>query len=243
MDPRSKRYLEIDVLRTAALAMMVAYHAAYDLSQFHGIAIDVLTGPWHMLQLATANLFLLLVGASFAISHHRTLMAGISGKALFKKYAKRGIFLFLWGMAVSAVTFLIFGDAYVRFGILHLIGIALLLLPFLAPLQEGNALLALSAFWLGGRMRSIEGAPAFLLPLGITSPAFTSVDYYPLLPWLSPILLGFALGNLLYSRGILRHHVPQNRLTELLALPGRHSLFLYLIHQPILIAVLWIVFS
>ncbi len=235
----AERYLEIDVLRTAAIVCMIVYHAAFDLAYFHAFPFDPLSGGWLILQRSTAILFLGLVGVSFAISYERMEQRGAGWRTILAKYARRAAGLLLCAALISAVTFVAVGDEWIRFGALHLIAIAILLLPFLMPLREGTAFVALLILLLAPFLERLSVDSAFLLPLGLAPRSFASVDYLPMVPWMAPILLGTALGNMLYNRRWLRRHLPKNRLTVLLSFPGQHALLIYLLHQPLLLFLLW----
>ncbi|HBU09938.1 MAG TPA: hypothetical protein DEB30_04055, partial [Candidatus Peribacter riflensis] len=92
MDTRSAptaRYLEIDVLRTVAIICMVIYHAAFDLAFFHSFPLEPTAGGWLWLQRLTANLFLLIVGVSFAISYGRMTERDAGMREIVAKYWKR----------------------------------------------------------------------------------------------------------------------------------------------------------
>lgn len=238
--PSSKdaRFLEIDLLRTIAIVLMIVYHAAFDLAFFYRFPFDLHAGNWLLLQRITANLFLITVGISFAISHDRMRAQGSSFRSLLGKYVRRAIGLLACGMLVSVVTALFAGESWVRFGILHLIGTSLLLLPFLMPLREGNALLALVILFGSNMLGRISIGTSLLLPLGLAPASFSSVDYFPLFPWLAPVLFGAAAGNLLYNRRLLRFHLPSSTISHLLTGPGRFSLWIYLLHQPVLLILL-----
>jgi len=231
----TRRYGEIDLLRTIAIAGMLIYHAAFDLAAFFGFPIDVSGGGWLILQRCTVILFLGVVGVSFAISYGRMEQAGTDFGVILKKNVRRGAGLLLCALLISIVTFFAVGEQWIRFGALHLIGTAILLLPFLMPLREGNAIIALIAFFFAPLFRSLSADTSLLLPLGILPHSFASVDYLPLIPWMGWILLGTAVGNALYNRRLLRYHLPTNRFVALLTLPGRHALLLYLLHQPLLL--------
>lgn len=239
--PPAGRYAEIDLLRTLAVVCMVVYHAAFDLAFFYNFPLSPLEGGWRLLQRFTVILFLLIVGVSFAVSYGRMQKRGAGIREIMGKYSRRAVLLLACAAGISLVTFWFVGDAWIRFGTLHLIGAALLLLPFLMPLKEGTALPAIGILLLTPFLRSLSADSALLLPLGIRPVAFTSVDYLPLVPWLAPVLFGTALGNALYNRGWLNAHLPHNRCTALLSFPGRHALLIYLVHQPLLLALLWIV--
>ncbi len=240
--PPKHRYLELDLLRTAAILLMVVYHAAFDLSVFFDVPLDPLSGGWLILQRITANLFLLLVGMSFAVSYGRMEAREASRKEIYGKYGRRGFSVILCAMLVTLVTFVALGDMYIRFGVLHLIGTGIIILPFVMPLREGNVLLAALIFLIGTMTGTApDGFGSFLLPMGWIPPGFQSADYFPIVPWMGTILIGTAVGNLLYNRGWLRWHLPDHRLTRIVTEPGRHALVIYLVHQPVLLLVLWLV--
>jgi uncharacterized membrane protein len=78
----------------------------------------------------------------------------------------------------------------------------------------------------------------WLLPLGITSPSFSSYDYFPLVPWLGIFLIGAALGKTVYAgrRSLLPWHLPPTFVNA----AGRHSLLIYIVHQPVIMGVLYV---
>jgi len=243
-----KRFVEIDLLRTVAIVMMVVYHTGYDLAFFHNFDFDPLSGNWKLLARSTATLFLLLVGISFVISWERlpaearktqagTRIRGIRTAAAFCKYLKRGLTILAFGLLITIVTYFWDPDTYIRFGILHMIGVSVILLPFFRRLREWNVLIATLIIMLGINIRnfSLFTFPfSLLLPFGITPPNFTTLDYYPLLPWFGVVLIGLALGDFFYIR-TKRTPKPTNQMLQFLSFPGKHALIIYLVHQPILL--------
>ena len=215
-----KRHIEIDILRTIAILGMIIYHTAFDLAAFYSWDIDVLHTGWRMFARSTAILFLVLVGISFVLSWQRT--------PNYKKQLRRAAIILGSAMLITIVTYIALEDQYVRFGILHLIGTAALLLPFFTPLKNWNVLAGLL----------LIGAGMFVPP-----PGFHSVDYFNPLPWLGVILIGMAIGEVMYVRrekpSKKKKKVSHTKL-PLWTLPGRYSLWIYLLHQPIIITLLWI---
>ncbi len=255
--PTHERYPEIDLLRTLAVAMMIIYHGAYDLFAYAGWDLNPFQGGWWLLARGTATLFLLLVGISFSISFARTRAqtnqgdAGISAnattkklKTIYPKYLRRAAIVFGCGMLVSLATYIADPATFVRFGILHMIGISLLLLPFFAPFAEANIFVGLLCIILGNISKDFTVSTWLLLPLGLMPPSFETVDYFPLLPWFGVILFGVACGHFLYIRSphwrqsFSAYRVP---LPAILTWPGRNALLIYLLHQPILLGVLWLI--
>jgi len=234
-----RRYIELDLLRTLAIAMMVVYHAAYDLETYYGWKIGVFEEEgWYVLRQETASLFLLLVGCSFAISWDRQCRrhGGASFAFRYRKYFLRGLGVITCGMLISAVTFWWEPATYVRFGILHLIGVSIMLLPLFARGREGNLLVGLMITGLGLGQGIVQ--TSLLLPLGWMPSHFSSVDYFPLIPWFGIVLMGYSIGYFTY----VRHKSQLSlRLPLWMTWPGQHALVIYLVHQPIILGLLGLV--
>jgi uncharacterized membrane protein len=232
------RLREIDLFRGIAILMMVIFHTVFDIS-FFGIApLNVSTGFWHYFAYATASLFLLIVGVSLIVSHARAQQKN-SGLSLALKFVYRGAFIFALGLLVTLGTWLYLGEGFVIFGILHLIGISVLLSPLFFPFRKWNLALGSVCIAIGLFVFGSYG-PVYLLPLGIHPQGFTSVDYTPLFPWFGVVLIGMGIGEFLYPGGERRFtapHIPESIVPPLSFL-GRHSLLIYLVHQPIIILLL-----
>ncbi len=237
---QEQRFWEVDAARALAIAMMVVYHLAYDLDYFGGYDVESTSGFWARFADATAGTFLFLVGVSLAISYSKA-SAGRPGRNLFGKYLLRGIRIFAYGMVLT-VVFLAFGMGVVAFGILHLIGVSIILAyPFL-KYRLPNLLLGLFLVAVGLYVQ-IEGFSSespWLLPFGVVPENLLMPDYRPLIPWFGVVLLGLFAGNVVYGGGkrpaLFAGKAPTFA-RSLLPL-GRNSLFIYLIHQPILVALL-----
>lgn len=235
------RLWEIDLARTLAIAMMVAYHVGYDVHMLApSVDLDPFTGGWRALQVATGSSFLGIVGVSFAVSNARARARGLAGWALWRKHARRaGVVLAAAAVVSVATRIALGGDDWVRFGVLHAIGVSVLLAPALVRLGVWNLPLAAGVIAAGLALRDERVDHPWLLPLGVR-PAEVGVDYYPLLPWLGAVMIGLAVGRLLYPggrRGAWAGRLPaEPRLAAPAGAPGRHALGVYLVHQPVLIA-------
>ena len=235
---KEQRFWEVDATRGVAIAMMVVYHLVYDLDTFGGYGIESTSGFWAYFADATASAFLVLVGISLAISYSRT---GARGASLFGKYLRRGLRIFAYGMALT-IVFFVLGMGIVAFGILHLIGVSIILAYPLLRYRLPNLFLGILVFAVGAYMmaQDVSSESPWLLPFGVVPENLFMPDYRPLLPWFGVVLLGLFAGNVLYGDGE-RPAVVAKR-APVVARPllplGRNSLFIYLIHQPILIALL-----
>jgi uncharacterized membrane protein len=138
-------------------------------------------------------------------------------------------------------VFLALGMGVVAFGILHLIGISIILAyPFLG-LRFTNLVLGVLIFATGQYIlaQDLYSQSFWLLPFGVVPEGVIMPDYRPLLPWFGVVLIGLFLGNVVYGDGrrpAVLEEVPV--LARPLVPLGRNSLFIYLIHQPIIIALL-----
>lgn len=237
---RPRRFWELDALRGVAIIMVVIYHLAWDLKAMAGWDIDLYAGFWHYFQRVTATTFILLVGISLTLSYRR-----VSGQrpnpALFGKYARRGARLFAFGLVISAVTWVVLRQGYVQFGILHFIGVAIILAYPLLRYRYLNLALGLSILFVASWVSSIPVETGWLIWLGFLPPAYYAVDYFPLFPWFGVVLLGIFIGNTVYDPARRWGPLPNLSPTPVvqgLNLLGRHTLAIYLLHQPVLIAAL-----
>jgi uncharacterized membrane protein len=232
------RFWGVDAARGVAIIMMIVYHSTYDLDTLGGYDIQSTSGNWALFADVTAGLFLFLVGVSLAISRSRS---GLTGWRLFGKYLARGLRILAYGMVLT-VVFLALGMGVVAFGILHLIGVSIILAyPFLR-LRLTNLVLGILIFAAGQYILAQEpyAQSIWLLPFGVVPEDMIMPDYRPLLPWFGVVLIGLFFGNIVYGYD-RRPTVPEEK-APVLARPllplGRNSLPIYLIHQPIIIALL-----
>jgi uncharacterized membrane protein len=239
-----ERFLEIDIMRGLAVIMMVLYHVLFDVYFFNIYPVDVSTGFWKLFAIITASLFLLLVGISFTVSAARAEVT-LNKPDFFMKYLKRGIGILLIAALITIVTWWYLGEGYIIFGILHLIGISIIVAPFFFHRKVISLYGGVLFVVVGVLLQSVRG-PIFLLPLGVHPVSFYSVDYTPIFPWFGLVLIGIYLGELLYPGAMRGFSLPE--FSNFLKLPkfpgtvlaffGKHSLAIYILHQPVIILLL-----
>ncbi len=233
-----ERFWEIDLLRGTAVVTMVIFHTVFALSFFGVSQVDVLQGFWRDFALATATTFILLAGVSIAISSARAGASPGSLRVAWKNL-RRGTGIFLIGMGITAVTWLLVPDEYVLFGVLHCIGLSIALSPLFLRFGRGNLLIGSGIILLTPFIELVSG-PLALAWLGIHPADFASLDYVPLVPWLGVFLIGMSLGAFLYPGGRRGFPAPgrEKPLMRPVTFLGRHSLPIYLVHIPVILLIL-----
>lgn len=238
-----ERFWEVDLIRGIALLMMITYHLIYDLYYFGNYGIDANSGVWLILGRSTAILFITIVGVSLSLSYAR-VKDDLSTNEILIKYVKRGGFIFSLGLLITIATYLFLkGEGYVRFGILHLIGVAVILSVPLLRYKYVNLVGAGVVIVTGFYLADLSFSFNWLLWLGFRPEGFHTVDYFPILPWFGLVLLGIFIGKLLYpeySRMIKIPDLSRKKPIRFVSFIGQNTLIFYLVHQPILISVLYL---
>ena len=220
----TKRIWELDALRGISILGMVGIHLLYDL----GVPFPL---PLKLLQDWGGCVFLLLSGVCITLGH---------------RPIRRGLLVLGCGMVCTLVTWGMYAlrlasdQLVIWFGVLHCLGVCMLLWPLFSRFSAPVLGLLAGVFIVLGFLLESALLPApWLVPLGVRCSGFVSADYFPLLPNLGFFLVGAVAGRKLYrEKQSLFSNVPPRRF---LCFCGRHSLIIYLLHQPILCGVLWLV--
>ena len=224
------------MVRGAALAAMAVYHFSWDLGHFGFHDMDVAGDlGWRIFARLIAGTFLFLVGASLVLAHGE----GMRWRAFWRRVAV----VVVAAAAVSAVTWFVFPQYYVRFGILHHIALAsILALPFLRlPLALVVASAALASVVPAMATGPAFGAPA-LVWLGLSPSPPPAADYVPLFPYFGLVLAGVASARLVRGNPSAMQQLARanaGQAGRIAAWAGRHSLAVYLIHQPVLFGLVY----
>lgn len=223
----SHRLPALDLARTLAILGMVVFHFTFDLALFGHIPAETIHQPfWYYFARMVAGSFLFLAGVSLWLAHGE----GIRWRAFWWRLVKIAAAAAL----VSAASFWVVPGGPILFGILHAIAVSSLLalvvlrLPWAVILALAVAIFTLA--WVG-RSAAFDGLWLIWLGLAETRPMMG--DYVPLIPWAAPCLAGLALAKAV--RLDRWWAPPPSRRMRVLAVPGQHSLIIYLLHQPILI--------
>jgi len=232
---RPHRLWEVDALRGFAIVIMVIYHFVWDLYGLAGWPIDMYGPFWRTWQRITATLFIGLVGVSLHLRYQRMRERGsVSARPTYLRAAV----ILTWAMGISVTTYLFQPQAYIRFGILHFIGVAILLAWILVRFTWLNLVVGISLLFLP--YISWRHNITWLEWVGLIKAPHLAFDYFPLIPWLGVVLLGIFLGHIFFPQGKRRISLAPRAPSTLrwLQLAGQNALLLYLIHQPVMITLL-----
>ena len=225
---KKARIWEIDAVRGFLILCVIASHTLFYLANVLG-----------RFALPPAVRYVMQYGGALFV-----VLSGLSA-TLGSRSFRRGLLVFAGGMVltVGSVAAAALGwlseDMIIRFGVLHLLGFAMMLYPLLKGLSTralllfGLALLA-AGYWLEFSRVTVEAR--FLFPLGLRYPGFTSGDYFPVAPHLGWFCLGIVLGRRLYPEKRTRLPAVNADAPVLRALCwcGRNSLYIFILHLPLI---------
>ena len=240
--PAVPRILMIDTLRGVALLAMASYHFTWDLEFFSYHDQGTVTqGLWKVYARLIASSFLFLAGISLVLAHYPNIR--------WRSFWKRFAIVAGAAAAISIATLIALPNEWIFFGILHgiavasLVGLAFVRLP---PLVSGGAaalivaLMVIDGYVAPGSLRSAVFDPKYLAWLGFAQTPPRSNDFVPLFPWLAALLAGVFVARLAIRRQWLTTLSRVQARPNLLTRAGRHSLLIYLLHQPVLIAIVYL---
>lgn len=226
----------IDVARGVALVAMAVYHFSWDLSYFGLITVEVARDPgWRLFARVIASSFLFLVGVSLVLATRDGLH--------WRPYLRRLAMVAGAAALVTLGTLYAMPGSFIYFGILHCIalssvlGLAFLRVPVLLVFAAAALVLALPSF-----ASSMTFSAPWLLWLGLSPVIPPTNDYVPIIPWFAAVLVGIGVARIALPRlaaSPIAQWSPQAPPGRWLALGGRHSLLVYLVHQPVLFGLVW----
>jgi uncharacterized membrane protein len=221
MSQEKFRWPLIDQLRGFAIVLMLIFHTGYNLTVYQWI-VPTAQGAWFWwwLPRLIVTLFLFTTGVSLAFAH--------GSKIRWNPFFRRWFKLVGAALLVSATTYWLFPQNWVYFGTLHAIAACSLLGLPLLKYPRMAMLIALLIF-------SLHVSEMFTIPFFRMS--HSSMDYIPPFPWVSATWAGIACAHWRGWQQLSLPVVPGRILQRL----GRHSLIIYLVHQPLIFGALGLV--
>ncbi len=240
-DKHKNRYEYLDILRGITLISMIAYHTLWDLVYIARLRIDwYRSGGAHIWQQSICWTFILLAGFCWSFGRRK---------------GRRAILVFACGALITLVTSIVMPNQRVMFGVLTLLGSCMLLM---IPLEKGlrrvpavaggvvSALLFLLTKNINHGTLGIGDLHLVELPtswydcgdvmtfLGFLDKDFYSTDYFSLFPWGFLFVAGYFLYRIMSEKGLLDVSILMRIKNPPLAFIGRHSLMIYMLHQPVI---------
>jgi uncharacterized membrane protein len=190
---RQDRFIELDVIRGSALFLMIFFHALWDLNFYSVLPLDT---TLYSLGAIVTFIFFLVAGISISIAYER--------KSIYH-VIKHGLWIFNVGMGLTIITLIAIPQKPIYFGVLHCIGLSILLsIPFL-KFKRYTVFPAFCAMIAGMVIDSIPTtSPSIIqLILGLHQSNIWqyTIDYFPILPWFGVVLLGITIGTIAYKDG------------------------------------------
>lgn len=220
----NNRIFSIDVLRTFAIVLMVIFHFIYDLKFFGYVDWNTPDGQgWRTFRHVILSSFFICLGASLHLSYHKVMN--------WRKFNKRLIQILASALAISLVSLVMVPANYIYFGVLHFIAVASVVCIFFANKPLISLTIGLGIIFIYN-MGWMSGLWPFIYIRDIL-PSYSN-DYVGLFPWLGVVFIGIWFASTTFLR-----NDPLQRFSKhtWIALPGKHSLVIYLIHQPLFFAI------
>ena len=238
----SQRIWQLDFVKGIAIIAVIIANYSFALYYFGIIEQTENWFYWWLFPRMAAGTFVVVSGISLWLSY-------LKNQTLTKQ-AKRSMILLLIAAVVTLATYFAINTDYVLFGIMHFMALSGLVGYFVLKLNPKISHLILGGITLmfaGLFVQMVDGQNYFFMWLGFVPYEYHAVDYFPLMPWFGLTMIGIAIGKTIFSRGAgvsitdkLRNE-KRNRAIESFCLIGRNTLAAYMLHIPVLFAVIYLI--
>lgn len=235
-----RRYIEIDFYRGVAILMMILFHLLFDLSLFQIAQVPIFTNPFWLLYRETGVFVFMSVSGFCLVLEHQN-------RIRWKLFWKRFIKLMLAGSLITLATYYYNSHKTIWLGILQFFALSSFLGLAFLKFKKFNLILGVLIIALGF-IGNLNEASHYIGPwftwIGFGTMHMNTFEIFPLVPFFGYILVGMYMGALLIPEKKADYFIfplnPQNEAIRFTSFFGKHSLLIYLIHQPILLGVLYL---
>ncbi len=231
------RYEKLDIFRWIAILLMIIFHINYSLSDIFSIDFLNFSEIFRfLLWKIWVLLFISISWISFFLAEKKYW------NKIYKKYLKYSIFLWIISFFLTLFTYIFFKEQFIVFGILHFFALSFLLILFFRKLKYWNFLLGIIIILIPVFF-TMETNLHYLFFLWFTYPSFYSADFYPIIPYFWVFLLSYSSSIFIDKKQVLwkifwwKHTWIINNFFKFM---WKNSLIIYLIHQPIIIFIIYL---
>lgn len=227
---KSLRYPIIDTIRGLAILAMMMYHFGFDLNMQGYIVQDLNHSlVWQIARSLILGTFLFVSGFSMALAAHHSLKMRLLRLARIVGCA----------MLVSMMSYIMFPTSWIFFGVLHFIVIANLICWIFMKYEKLLLPTAIIVLAFGFFHQSALFDQPLLQWIGMMTHKPITEDYVPILPWLGIMLIGLYIGkSILREKNYWLLSFKPNAVLKPAQWLGKHSLAVYMLHQPLLLGIL-----
>ena len=233
----NKRIWELDTIKGLFILLVIYIHLTFDIEYFGGYDLHK-SAFFYFVKQNCGVIFILVSGICVTIGKHNM---------------KRGALVFSFGLLISAVTFGMYRlgfadvDVLIYWGVLHLLGFSMMTWPLYKkwPLWL-TFIVAIPMIIYGYYLFRINNVQThFLFMFGFTWPGFVASDHFPILPFTGWFMIGTVLGRTVYKekKTLFPRVNEKNVILRFLCWCGRNSLWIYMLHQPVLYLITELIFG
>lgn len=262
-----KRYHILDQIRGITLCSMILYHAVWDLVYMFGYDLDWYGSDFaYLWQQSICWCFILLSGFCFSLGKRKwrrglvvfgagTLVTVVTHllmpaqRVRFGVLTMLGVCMLLMAL-LEKIAGLLFGDKKWNLAWKY-VGLGVSMLLFFLTREINNHHLGFEGIRLYRLSDSLYPRSDFMTFLGFTRSGFYSTDYFSMMPW----FFLFATGYFFYQIAREKEWLAKAALIELVCSKqtwisklgnvfsyiGKHSLIIYMLHQPVIYGVLYVI--
>ncbi|TRZ87586.1 MAG: DUF1624 domain-containing protein [Methanosarcinales archaeon] len=225
-----ERIQTIDLIKGIDIVFMVLFNYSVTLDYFRLIPKPSNYLYQYILPFSIASIFIFMSGVTSYISYER------NKEKLTRKYFIRGINLLFFASLITLFSYVFVPQYTIFFGILHFFAVSSFLIPFFIKFNKLNLIAGLSIILSGVYLQQQTFNFSYLFWLGFVPENLSTFDYFPLIPWFGVILLGVYYGRYIIEK--TANIMFKRKIPSIFTFLGKHSLTVYLFHQPALILLL-----
>lgn len=237
------RLWELDCIRFIALCLMLVQHVTVIWLYFGDFTFAEYPEIINSIGRIGALLFLLLVGVSGYLSYSKHSINSNFNQVL-AHFFRRGASIFSLGLVLTVATYIFIRPMTIWFGVLHFIGIAVMVLPLFIRFKWVSRVMIIVAIVLGTVLMMVHSQSFWGVPIGFAPLPFNTLDYWPFFPWIAVVLTGVETARYMFANKIVAKNLFSPAMPSVLR-PiqwlGSHTLLIYLLHVPIVSILFWLI--